>query len=309
MALHTHPYIKKIAASAYPSRDKEQKHLKFQAGLTLIELMIGLAVGLLVVAVATVSLLGSRSVTGAVSDISGIQQQAAYVMRTFGTQLRQAGSLYLDLGLDADGEGEITSATAFQLRGNGEQAITEDRTKTPIEYTIQYTGYEEPTFADAGPISRNCVGTPGAGKISEGATVTIGSIFTLRDTVLRCNGEVIYYSPTKKTEETNHQPIAENVANFQVRYLLQSNDAANPTTLYANADDVNNNWNQVQGVEVCLVLFGTERIDMPTDDPDLTSYTDCTKTKVDMTTLTAPRTNRMHYVFRNVFQLRSQGLI
>ncbi|HRL97460.1 MAG TPA: prepilin-type cleavage/methylation domain-containing protein, partial [Comamonas denitrificans] len=52
--------------------------------------MIGLAVGLLVVAVATVSLLGSRSVTGAVSDISGIQQQAAYVMRTFGTQLRQA---------------------------------------------------------------------------------------------------------------------------------------------------------------------------------------------------------------------------
>ena len=309
MALHTHHHIKRIALSAYPARDKEQKQLKFQAGLTLIELMIGLAVGLLVVAVATVSLLGSRSVTGAVSDISGIQQQAAYVMRTFGTQLRQAGSLYLDLGLDADGEGEITSATAFQLRGNGEQAITEDRTKTPIEYTIQYTGYEEPTFADAGPISHNCVGTPGAGKISEGATVTIGSIFTLRDTVLRCNGEVIYYSPTKKTEETNHQPIAENVANFQVRYLLQSNDAANPTTLYANADDVNNNWNQVQGVEVCLVLFGTERIDMPTDDPDLTSYTDCTNTKVDMTTLTGDRTNRMHYVFRNVFQLRSQGLI
>ena len=115
MALHTHRYIKKIAASAYPARDKEQKHLKFQAGLTLIELMIGLAVGLLVVAVATVSLLGSRSVTGAVSDISGIQQQAAYVMRTFGTQLRQAGSLYLDLGLDADGEGEITRRLPSEL--------------------------------------------------------------------------------------------------------------------------------------------------------------------------------------------------
>src|SRR5574344_3153321 len=145
MALHTHHQIKKIALSAYPARDKEQKHLKFQAGLTLIELMIGLAVGLLVVAVATVSLLGSRSVTGAVSDISGIQQQAAYVMRTFGTQLRQAGSLYLDLGLDADGEGEITSATAFQLRGNSEQAITEDAEETPIKYIVHYTGYEEPT--------------------------------------------------------------------------------------------------------------------------------------------------------------------
>jgi len=285
MALHTHHYIKKIAASAYPARDKEQKYLKFQAGLTLIELMIGLAVGLLVVAVATVSLLGSRSVTGAVSDISGIQQQAAYVMRTFGTQLRQAGSLYLDLGLDADGEGEITSATAFQLRGNSEQAITEAEGTGAI--TIQYTGYEEPTFANAGPISRNCLGAPGS--IPAGTTASIESIFTLNGTDLRCND----------------QPIAQNVAAFQVRYLLQGTDQDDPTMLYTNREGVAD-WNRVQGVEVCLVLFGTERIDLP----EGASYTGCDgSTAVNITTLAAPRTNRMHYVFRNVFQLRSQGLI
>ena len=287
MALHTHHYIKKIATSAYPARDKEQKHLKFQAGLTLIELMIGLAVGLLVVAVATVSLLGSRSVTGAVSDISGIQQQAAYVMRTFGTQLRQAGSLYLDLGLDADGKGEITSATAFQLRGNSEQAITEDSKKTPTKYIVQYSGYEEPTFANAGPISRNCLGAPGS--IPAGTTASIESIFTLNGTDLRCND----------------QPIAQNVAAFQVRYLLQGTDQDDPTMLYTNSAGVAD-WNRVQGVEVCLVLFGTERIDLP----EGASYTGCDgSTAVNITTLAAPRTNRMHYVFRNVFQLRSQGLI
>ena len=293
MALHTHHQIKKIALSAYPTRDKEQKHLKFQAGLTLIELMIGLAVGLLVVAVATVSLLGSRSVTGAVSDISGIQQQAAYVMRTFGTQLRQAGSLYLDLGLDADGKGEITSATAFQLRGSTDTAIAENNGSV----TIRFTGYEEPTFANAGPIARNCLGAPG--DIPAGTTETIESIFTLKgdDYKLHCGGN-----------SATAQPIANRVAQFQVRYLVQGPEKANPTTLYANAADVNN-WDQVQGVEVCLVLFGTERIDMPTDDPDLTSYTDCDGTRVDMTALTGNRTNRMHYVFRNVFQLRSQGLI
>lgn len=291
MALHTHHQIKKIALSAYPARDKEQKHLKFQAGLTLIELMIGLAVGLLVVAVATVSLLGSRSVTGAVSDISGIQQQAAYVMRTFGTQLRQAGSLYLDLGLDADGEGEITSATAFQLRGNDEQAINEAEGTGAI--TIQYTGYEERTFINPAPIiiSRNCLG--GSGSIPPGATTTpIESIFTLNGTDLRCND----------------QPIAQNVATFEVRYLLQGTDQDDPTMLYTNRDGVAD-WNRVQGVEVCLVLFGTERIDLPADLPELTSYTDCDGTRVDMTALTGNRTNRMHYVFRNVFQLRSQGLI
>lgn len=283
MALHTHRYIKKIAASAYPARDKEQKHLKFQAGLTLIELMIGLAVGLLVVAVATVSLLGSRSVTGAVSDISGIQQQAAYVMRTFGTQLRQAGSLYLDLGLDADGDGEITSATAFQLRGSTDTAIAENNGSV----TIRFTGYEEPTFANAGPISRNCLGAPGS--IPAGTTASIESIFTLNGTDLRCND----------------QPIAQNVAAFQVRYLLQGTDQDDPTMLYTNSAGVAD-WNRVQGVEVCLVLFGTERIDLP----EGASYTGCDgSTAVNITTLAAPRTNRMHYVFRNVFQLRSQGLI
>ena len=287
MALHTHHQIKKIALSAYPARDKEQKHLKFQAGLTLIELMIGLAVGLLVVAVATVSLLGSRSVTGAVSDISGIQQQAAYVMRTFGTQLRQAGSLYLDLGLDADGKGEITSATAFQLRGNSEQAITEDSEETPTKYIVQYTGYEEPTFANAGPISRNCLGAPGS--IPAGTTTSIESIFTLNGTDLRCND----------------QPIAQNVAAFQVRYLLQGTDQDDPTMLYTNSAGVAD-WNRVQGVEVCLVLFGTERIDVPAGG---VSYTGCDGNAVDITALTGNRTNRMHYVFRNVFQLRSQGLI
>ena len=283
MALHTHHQIKKIATSAYPARDKEQKHLKFQAGLTLIELMIGLAVGLLVVAVATVSLLGSRSVTGAVSDISGIQQQAAYVMRTFGTQLRQAGSLYLDLGLDADGDGEITSATAFQLRGSTDTAIAENNGSV----TIRFTGYEEPTFANAGPISRNCLGAPGS--IPAGTTASIESIFTLNGTDLRCND----------------QPIAQNVAAFQVRYLLQGTDQDDPTMLYTNSAGVAD-WNRVQGVEVCLVLFGTERIDLP----EGASYTGCDgSTAVNITTLAAPRTNRMHYVFRNVFQLRSQGLI
>ncbi len=297
MALHTHHYIKKIAASAYPARDKEQKQLKFQAGLTLIELMIGLAVGLLVVAVATVSLLGSRSVTGAVSDISGIQQQAAYVMRTFGTQLRQAGSLYLDLGLDADGDGEITSATAFQLRGSTDTAIAENNGSV----TIRFTGYEEPTFANAGPISRNCLGAPGS--IPAGTTASIESIFVLDGIFLRCQGRVVHQ--TGGIEETIRQPIAQNVATFQVRYLLQSNDAANPTMQYTNAAGVGRNWNRVQGVEVCLVLFGTERIDLP----EGASYTGCDGNDVDITTLEGDRTNRMHYVFRNVFQLRSQGLI
>lgn len=287
MTLHTTEFFSKnIATPADPSREKHIKPHKNQIGLTLVELMIGLAIGLLVVAVATAALMGTRSVTGAVSDVSGIQQQAAYVMRTFGTQLRQAGSLYLDLGLDAHGTGDIDSATTFQLRSSTEQAITENEDGA---VTVRFTGYEEPTFADNGPISRNCLAEPGKGVLDPGETIPVESIFTISGTDLHCNA----------------QPIASNVAEFQVRYLVQRDSTVNPTVRYTDAAGVNNDWNQVQGVEVCLVLFGTERIDMPAGS----SYTGCAGTAVDMTTLTGDRTNRMHYVFRNVFQLRSQGLI
>ncbi len=264
------------------------KGLQPQKGLTLIELMVGIALGLLVVAVATAALMGIRSVTGTVSDVTGIQQQAAYVMRTFGTQLRQAGSLYLDLGLDSNGDGDISSDTAFHLRSSTEQAIFEDEDGRVITH---FTGYEEPTFADNGPISRNCLGAPG--NIAS-TTATIESIFTLVDNSLRCSGN-----------GAASQAIADNVAEFQVRYLLQGTTSANPTMLYTDAAGVNDNWGQVQGVEVCLVLFGAERIDLPAG----TSYTGCNGSAVNITTLAEPRTNRMHYVFRNVFQLRSQGLI
>lgn len=289
MTLHTTEFFSKnIATTTYPSKEKHIKLHKNQIGLTLVELMIGLAIGLLVVAVATAALMGTRSVTGAVSDVSGIQQQAAYVMRTFGTQLRQAGSLYLDLGLNAVGEGDIDAPTMFNLRSSSESSITESNNNV----TVRFTGYEEPSFVNNGPISRNCLGVPGS--IPAGTTETVESIFTLNNNTLLCSGN-----------GANAQPIAGNVAEFQVRYLVQGDSTVNPTVRYTDAAGVNNDWNQVQGVEVCLVLFGTERIDMPAGS----SYTGCAGTAVDMTTLTGDRTNRMHYVFRNVFQLRSQGLI
>lgn len=265
------------------------KGLQPQKGLTLIELMVGIALGLLVVAVATAALMGIRSVTGTVRDVTGIQQQAAYVMRTFGTQLRQAGSLYLDLGLDDDGDGDILSDTAFHLRRSTDRAISEDDAGN---VTVRFTGYEEPTFFPYnGPISRNCLGAPG--NIT-GTTATIESIFTLVGNSLRCGGN-----------GAASQAIADNVAEFQVRYLMQGNTPADPTMLYTDTAGVSDNWGQVQGVEVCLVLFGAERIDLPTG----TSYTGCNGSAVNITTLAEPRTNRMHYIFRNVFQLRSQGLI
>ena len=102
-----------------------------------------------------------------------------------------------------------------------------------------------------------------------------------------------------------NQPILQNVADFQVRYLLQDNSSGGDTKIqYVTADNVDI-WARVQAVEVCLVLFGTEPIDMPAGS----TYTDCDGTAVNLTTLAGARARRLHIMFRNVFQMRSHGLI
>ena len=273
-----------------------------QRGVTLIELLVGIAIGLLVVAVAAGALMVSRGVSGTVSDASGIQQQAAYAMRVIGMQLRQAGSLAINLNpTNAASENASEAPVAFETTAEPatpgaagfDPATNTLSGTTGNRLTVGYRRYRDAVFTSAAPVSlsRNCVGGPADGNTA----VILESIFQLTDGELLCSGN------------GNTQPVVQNVANFQVRYLVQDNLATlgNPQVRYVGASAVAN-WSTVQGVEVCLVLYGAEAINLP----DGASYTDCDgTTAVDMTTLTGDRARRMHLVFRNVFQLRSQGLV
>lgn len=270
-----------------------------QRGVTLIELMVGIAIGLLVITVAMGALMVSRGISGTVSDASSIQQQAAYAMRVVGLQLRQAGSLRLNLDPGtAVTEARYMVPVAFEANPLNLTVTDISGTSTPVTFAVGYSRYTEPVFTSLAEqaLSRNCLGGPA----DSSTDVRVDSLFSL-DTAantLRCDGN-----------SAGAQPILQNVANFQVRYLLQDNTTTlgAPTIKSVDADAVNvdpTNWARVQGVEVCLVLYGNEAIDLPAGS----NYTDCNGNPVDMSTLTGTRAKRMHIPFRNVFQLRSQGL-
>ena len=285
-----------------------------QRGVTLIELMVGITIGLLTIAVAMGALMVSRGVSGTVSDASEIQQQAAYAFRVIGRQLRQAGSLKLKLSAAKDPSDKSPPLEADPVAFETDFIDPVDPTKTfrfathtlsgkdtpgtgEYKLTVGYRDYTEPVYTSASEqsLQRNCLGETDPG----GALVQSAFVLFVHPTdpsirELRCAGT------------GQPQPIIGNVANFQVRYLMQTAAGTGaPQMRYVDAATVGTSWAQVFAVEVCLVLYGNEPIDLPAGS----TYTDCDgATAVDLTTLAAPRNRRMHMVFRNIYQLRSQGL-
>ena len=288
------------------SLPQQYRHIerRKQSGLSLIELLVGLSIGLLTIAVAMGALMTSRSVTATVTDSSQLQQQSAYAFRVFAQQLRQAGSMRLNLAAqkNEDVAIDITDPVAFETKAEGFDPMldilngNDEPDADEFRLTVGYRNYTEQlhiaTAANKqASFLRDCLG-------ESGSPTRIQSHFVLRNNELLCAGV------------GNAQPIVDNVANFQTRYLLQTTPHGDPKMQYVNAAAVGDQWNNVFAIEVCLVLYGNDVIDMPAGS----SYLDCPTAdgsiaEIDMTTLDAPRTRRVHKTFRTVFQLRSQGLL
>lgn len=288
------------------SLPQQYRHIerRKQSGLSLIELLVGLSIGLLTIAVAMGALMTSRSVTATVTDSSQLQQQSAYAFRVFAQQLRQTGSMRLNLAAQKteDAVIDITDPVAFETKAEGFDpmidilSVKDSPNENEFSLSVGYRNYTEQLHTATAAnkrasLLRNCLG-------ENGSATLIQSHFVLRNNELLCAGQ------------GDAQPIVDNVANFQTRYLLQTTPHGDPKMQYVNAATVGSQWNNVFAIEVCLVLYGNEVIDMPAGS----SYSDCPAAdgsiaEIDMTTLDAPRTRRIHKTFRTVFQLRSQGLL
>ena len=284
-----------------PQHHPSLKHSARQRGVSLIELMVGLAIGLLTIAVALGTLLMSRNVSSTVSDVSQLQQQAAYAFRLIGRQLRQAGSLRLNPAVQkAPGQTlDMSDPVAFETDYEDfktSQSIAGADTPSGNEFKLKvgYRNYQESLYnasADAS-LQRNCLGEENSSSLIESRFV-----FDSTNHLLKCTGTA---SVVPKT-------VIDNVAKFEVRYLYQADPTqqGSPELQLVAASAVSD-WSKVTAAEVCLVLFGNDRLDLPSG----TTYTDCDGTSsVNMSTLTGSRASRAHMVFRTMYQLRSQGLV
>lgn len=282
-------HIVSIEHSAAPSSSFLRTRRNEQ-GVTLIELLIGLTIGLLTISVGLGAIMVSRGVTATVSDTTTLQQQASYAFRVIGQQLRQAGGRPLNMAADPRDAATFVQPSGVSLSSTQPIAGLDTPTASQFAISLQYVNASESIYPSppsstpiTGYLTSDCIGSnPGVAS----APIIVSQL-RKNGTDLECSNSI-----------GNVQPIIGNLVDLKIRYLQQQLNIANsqPQFRYASAANLGaTDWPEIYGIEVCLELEGDQVIDTVG-----TSYTKCDGT-------TAVRGNKLRMVFKNIFHIRNHA--
>jgi type IV pilus assembly protein PilW len=262
--------------------------LNRQAGLSLIELMVGLTIGLLVVLAATGSLLVTRQGTTTVSDSYRLTTAGNNAMRLIASSIRQAGAI--ELVQTAPGE-KVIFAPLVQRGATlaGDQLVfgTEGGAGTDT-LTVSY----EHRNAN---VTRDCLGND-PGVVPE----RIDNLFSVNNVELRCVGNlglagtVIGGGAQALVGDDTNANGEVAVEDFQVWYWVQNPADPTQSQRVTAAAIAAGNWGNVQTVEVCLQLRGINA-----NYPAVGTYRNCRDTDV-------ANNGRLRQVFRGMYKLRNR---
>ena len=272
-----------------PSYHRRPNHHR-QAGLTIIELMISMTLGLLVILAVTALLLSSRSGYAAQEDGARMQETGRYALENIVRAVRQSGYENWDT---AQAPTTAGSAYSANIDGLDARSLKENTSGIESALTTSVNGSDVLALrffgnADGGIL--NCAGfsvaAPGAVDSTDGRG---WSIFYVADSdgepELRCK----YLGKTSWASEA----IARGVESFQVQYGLDTDadglpnrfvtataiDALDDTLILLGPNAVaraaekkrKTYWKKVTAIKVALLVRGSEpaRVDALTTRYDL----------------------------------------
>lgn len=227
---------------------------KNQRGFSLMELMVGLTIGLLVVVAALGSLVFTQISSGVVGDSARLQQEADNTFRILGFQVQQAGAINLEESATDTAKVMFSSAyTGFDPATTGALAGQifsihglEGASNAPDTLRISYQ--------DISGATHDCLGNtiPATNTAWNNArrNIRMDNVFNV-DTVkkeLKCAGAT----------KTGAQPIADGVEDFQVTYGVQTVAGGALQYRFYTADQIID-WTNIQAVTICLQLVGDNR--------------------------------------------------
>lgn len=232
-----------------------------QKGMTLVELMVALFLGIFIIGAALMVFQSTSGIGKQISEVAQIRQEGAHAFRVIGKQIREAGSVEPTYQADTNSYG---FAPPTWVSGT---AIGPWSPPTGTDYLSM--SQQVPSTAVYTDLLRNCLGET---VTSGGTTPTNRSNFYINGKNLMC-----------ATGSNNGQPVADNVNAFKVRYRIRNSET---TKQFVTTPS---DWSLVDAVEVCLDFVGTKLA--PTAS---SNYTNCDGS-------TVPRGDRVHVVQRNLF--------
>lgn len=255
-----------------PPQQRAQQHAtpppRRQRGVSLIELLIGLTIGLLVAVAAVGSLVYTKVSSTTVGDSSRLQQDASTAFRIMGHQLRQAGARRLQ-----DNGAKVRFNPAYQGLSANTFEILNGTEGTSNGTDTLVVSYDVDTTIDA----RDCLGQTPAGNM-------VSSTFRVVGRELQCLGSA---------NAATSQALISGVEDMQVLYGVRTGDDLR----YRVASDVPD-WGLVESVQVCLRLVG----DVAGTPTVAAATPGCIAGQ------TVNSDGRIRRVFTQVFNLRNVGL-
>jgi type IV pilus assembly protein PilW len=254
-----------------------------QRGVTLIEVMVAMAIGLVVVLAASTAFIAARKLHDTDADVQAVQDALRFTRHVVQGQLRQAG--YADYAPDqlGDGRGVIASHATLQSepgnvldldvagasdttvdkKGNGFGDNQTDLKNRNDSLMVRFFGRSRASDAgDADGTMANCFG---AGQVGPAAEPSLddrsASIFYV---ALAGDGEPeLYCKYRPKKGEFTSEPLVRGVEKFKVVYGHDGNGDSVPETWLdargiaakaAKGGNVNDEWRKVVAVRVGVVV-------------------------------------------------------
>lgn len=253
----------------FPSASKGLRPVA-QRGLTLVELMIALTIGLVLLLVIGSVYISSRQAFRVQEDNARIQEGGRFALEIIGRSLRQAGNA------DIPFTGLKVAFTGTAINGTNGAAGVADT------LTTQYDG----VIGDS-----DCTGTS---VIAANSIIQNHFNLDAANAELQCAGAIAVapLTPAAPGAPPTGQPLLENVEDLQILYGIDS-DGDQSANQYVTTPP---NWSQVVTARVC-VLIRSEKTGIVAAG----NYLNCNGAAVAI-----PADRRLRRAFTATFNLRNR---
>lgn len=259
-----------------------------QAGLTLVELLVAMVIGLTVISAGLSLYVSSGQASRASHALAQMSEDASLALSLLRTQVAMAGYSQAT-GIHSNGllskaytglavfgcTGGATAATASQ---NGlDQVVCQDSTSTPDFLVVRYEADARNTVATSAGIPTDCLGngTPQP----DGSYHLADNRYFVKDHTLSCLGN----------GHTTAQPLVDNIVDMAITYGVAGTTTQGSQTVssgaavtYLTAQEISGTatpdahsptWNQVTSVRICLLIRSEQEV-----LDEALSYDDCSGT-------------------------------